>query len=66
MINSYGEYIPSISATCSPTLPLKTDMYKVNVAGYSLTDFRTIDTTGYTILCRFGETCDGLTFVPST
>lgn len=40
--------------------------FNVNVQGYSLDNFKTFNPNDYTILCRIGETCDGLTFFPKT
>ena len=31
---------------------------KINIAGFSMDNFKTFNPEGYTILCRLGETCD--------
>ena len=38
----------------------------VNVAGFSLDNFKTMNPEGYTIICNLGETCNGLTYFPNT
>ena len=38
----------------------------INIAGFSIDNFKTFNPEGYTILCRLGETCDGLHYFPST
>lgn len=40
--------------------------YKINIAGFSTDHFKTFNPEGYTILCRLGETCDGLHYFPKT
>ena len=47
-------------------VPLGEPIHTINISGYSLDDFKTISPDDYTILCRFGETCDGFTFFPKT
>ncbi len=42
------------------------EVCKINIAGYSLDNFKTFDPTGYTVLCRLGETCEGLNYFPVT
>ena len=39
---------------------------KINLSGFSLDNFKTVNPEGYTILCRLGETCDGLSYFPAT
>jgi hypothetical protein len=39
---------------------------RINIAGFSIDNFKTFDPAGYTILCRLGETCEGLHYFPST
>jgi hypothetical protein len=39
---------------------------KINIAGFSIDNFKTFNPEGYTILCRLGETCEGLHYFPST
>ena len=45
-------------------LPLKEPMCKINLSGYSLDNFRTINPEGYTIVCRLGEATNGLDYFP--
>ena len=56
----------SIQETCKPNIPSGIEVCQINIAGYSLDNFKTFDPAGYTILCRLGETCDGLTYFPAT
>ena len=37
---------------------------KINICGYSLDNYKTINPEGYTILCRLGEASDGLSYYP--
>ena len=39
---------------------------RINVAGFSMDNFKTFNPEGYTILCRLGEVCKGLHYFPST
>ena len=39
---------------------------RVNIAGFSIDNFKTFNPERYTILCRLGETCEGLHYFPST
>ena len=39
---------------------------KVDISGFSLDNYKTFNPEGYTILCRLGETVDGLSFFPNT
>ena len=39
---------------------------KINISGFSVDNFKTFNPEGYTIICRLGETCDGLTYFPRT
>ena len=51
------------------TIPLdscKSSISKINISGYSLNNFKTVNPEGYTIICRLGETCDGLNHFPQT
>lgn len=51
------------------TIPLdscKSSISKINISGYSLNNFKTVNPEGYTIICRLGETCDGLNYFPAT
>lgn len=47
-------------------IPSADSICKINIAGYSLDNFKTFDPTGYTILCRLGENFDGLNYFPKT
>jgi hypothetical protein len=46
--------------------PVDTAIHKINIAGFSMDNFKTLNFEGYTILCRLGETCEGLHYFPST
>jgi len=39
---------------------------KINISGFSLDNFKTFNSEGYTIICRLGETCDGLSYFHHT
>ena len=39
---------------------------QINISGFSMDNFKTFNPEGYTILCRLGETCDGLNYFPAT
>lgn len=43
-----------------------TPIHRINIAGFSMDNFKTFNPEEYTILCRLGETCDGLHYFPST
>jgi hypothetical protein len=47
-------------------MPSGLEVCKINIAGYSLDNFKTFDPTGYTVLCRLGETCEMLNYFPVT
>ena len=64
--NSYVNNVASIQENCRFNMPLGVEVCKINIARYSLDNFKTFDPTGYTVLCRLGETCDGLNYFPVT
>lgn len=66
--NSYVNNVAIIQENCKPNMPLPSglEICKINIAGYSLDNFKTFDPTGYTVLCRLGETCDALNYFPVT
>jgi hypothetical protein len=39
---------------------------RINIAEFSVDNFKTFNPEGYTILCRLGESCEGLHYFPST
>lgn len=43
-----------------------TPIHKINIAGFSIDNFKTFNPEGYTILCRLGEYCEGLHYFPTT
>ena len=47
-------------------IPVEPVVAKVNIVGFSLDNYQTINPQGHTIICRLGETCDGLQFYPNT
>ena len=47
-------------------LPLDESICKINISGYSLDHYKTLNPEGYTILCHVAEASDGLTFFPKT
>jgi hypothetical protein len=63
-INNLG----MLQENCKPDMVLVSGLKvcKINIAGYSLDNFKTFDPTGYTVLCRLGENCDALSFFPRT
>jgi hypothetical protein len=64
--NSYVNNVAIIQENCKPNMPLQSGLCKINIAGYSLDNFKTFDPTGYTVLCQLGETCDALNYFPVT
>lgn len=48
------------------TLPPENSICKVDLSGFLIDDFKTFNPEGYTILCRVGETCNGLQYFPDT
>ncbi len=70
MSNNSGNPIihtfPIIPKNCQPNMPSGLEVCKINIAGYSLDQFKTFDPTGYTVLCRLGETCEMLNYFPGT
>ena len=64
--NSYLNNVAIIQENCKPNMPSGLEVCKINIAGYSLDNFKTFDPTGYTVLCRLGETCDALNYFPVT
>ena len=68
MSNSYNSYVNNVASIQEnyTNMPLEVEVCKINIAGYSLDNFKTFDPTGYTVLCRLGETCDGLNYFPAT
>ena len=64
--NSYVNHVAIIQENCKPNMPSGLEVCKINIAGYSLDNFKTFDPTGYTVLCRLGETCDALNYFPVT
>jgi len=58
--NSYVNNVSIIQENCKPNMPSGLKVCRVKIAGYSLEHFQTFDPTGYTVLCRLGETCDAL------
>lgn len=49
-----------------PDLSVGSQICKVNIAGYSLDNFRTFNPDGYTVLCRLGEPLHGVNFFPNS
>ena len=47
-------------------VPVKSSICKINISGFSLDNFKTFNPEGYTIICRLGETCNGLDYFPRT
>ena len=39
---------------------------KIDISGYSLDGYKTLNPDGYTLLCRLGEACDGFQYYPKT
>lgn len=62
----YDHNLTSVQENCEFSIPLGTSVCKINIAGYSLDNFKTFDPTAYTVLCRLGQTCDGLNYFPAT
>jgi hypothetical protein len=40
------------------SLTIGQPVYKINRAGFSVDNFKIFDPEGYSIICRFGETCN--------
>ena len=53
-----------ISKMPSPTT--KHSPCKINIAGYTLDQFKTFNPEGYTILCNLGEICNNVQYFPNT
>ena len=47
-------------------LPLEESICKIDISGYSLDHYKTVNPEGYTILCRLGEASDGFSYFPKT
>jgi len=47
-------------------IPIKPEICKVNLSGFSLDNYKTFNPDGYSILCRLGETCDGISYFPKS
>ena len=45
---------------------LDPEVYKINIAGFSLDNYKTFNPEEYTILCRLGENCESLKYFPNT
>jgi hypothetical protein len=60
--NLYVNNVAIIQENCKPNIRL--EVCKINIVGYSLDNFKTFDLTGYTVLCRLGETCNALNYFP--
>lgn len=61
-LNQMDQLVP----TNKVKVPLGEPICKINISGYSLDNYKTINPDGYTILCRLGETCDGFSYFPNT
>lgn len=46
--------------------PLGEKICKIDISGYSVDNFNTVNPEGYTILCNLGQASDGLTYFPKT
>lgn len=38
----------------------------MKILQYKVDNFKTFNSEGYTIICRLGETCNGLNYFPNT
>lgn len=47
-------------------IPLEKPICKINISGYLLDNYKTVNPEGYTMLCRLGEASDGLSYFPKT
>ena len=47
-------------------VPGESSICKINISGFSINNFKTLDPTGYRILCNLSETCDALNYFPTT
>lgn len=50
----------------SDMVPLEPQICPINISGFSIDNFRTFNPEAYTVLCRLGESCDGLNNFPKT
>ena len=66
MTNSLSNQMNQLVTTNKLNVPLGEPICKINISGYSLDSYKTFNPDGYTILCRLGEACDGLSFFPHT
>ena len=64
--NSYVNNSAIIQENCKTNMPSGLKVCKINIAGYSHDNFKTFDPTGYTVLCRLGETFDAVNYFPLT
>ena len=48
------------------SVPLGESICKIDISGYSLDSYKTLNPEGYTILYRLGEACDGFNYFPKT
>lgn len=53
-----------MSHLCAPPAPI--DICKVDVSGYSIDNFKTVNIEGYSILCHIGEPFEGVKYFPNT
>ena len=66
MKNSFTDQANQLVTTNKVKVPLGEPICKVNISGYSLNNYKTVNPEGYTILCRLGEACDGFSYFPKT
>ena len=66
MKNSLSSQSNQLVTTNKVKVPLGEAVCKINISGYSLDNYKTFNPEGYTILCRLGEACDGLSYFPKT
>jgi hypothetical protein len=56
--------VPMGNYNCELPIPPNVKDCNINVAGFSFDELKSFDPTGYTIMCRIGEKCDGLSYFP--
>nr|YP_010283328.1 hypothetical protein MKU01_pgp046 [Psammodictyon constrictum]ULD16447.1 hypothetical protein [Psammodictyon constrictum] len=64
--NSLSSQSNQLVTTNNVKVPLGEAVSKINISGYSLDNYKTFNPEGYTVLCRLGEACDGLSYFPKT
>ena len=66
MKNSLSNQMNQLVTTNKVKVPLGEPICKINISGYSLDNYKTFNSEGYTILYRLGKRCDGFSYFPNT